>query len=392
MTKIDHMLMIGSTGTNVGKTELACAILRRLGAHNDIAAVKVTAIDKKDGQCPRGGDGCGACSSLQGDFCITEETNGHSDKDTSRLLAAGASRVYWLRALKTHLDAAASALVETLGANTTCICESNSLRGVIDPGLFFLARRKSTTAWKQSAQEVQKYADRIVTAREGSFDLDLDRIVLAGGKWKLREKAAAIILAGGNSRRMGADKSMLPLGGQPLIAAICEQLRDSFDQVLVSANDADKFGFLGLQIVPDRVCGQGPLMAIASALEASRHELNFVVACDIPHVEIRYVRRMLSQAAESGADIVVPITRESRYEPLFAVYRKSALKAINRVLSAGGRKIADAFDLCKVQCIELDTDLANLNTMADYESFRDDLASLTGAPGQGAIIGQRHGS
>ncbi len=373
MIKIDGMLMIGSAGANVGKTELACALLRRLSGHHDIAAIKATTISDRDGQCPRGGEGCGVCSSLQGNFCITRETNRDSDKDTSRLLSAGASRVYWLRALKTHLEEGASALIETLGADTTCICESNSLRRVIEPGLFLLARRQSSMPWKESAQQVQMYADRIVTAHDGTFDLDLDRIELVGGKWKLRERAAAIVLAGGGSRRMGTDKSMLPVGGRPLIEGICRQLRDSFDQVLISANDADKLAFLGLAIIPDRVPGQGPLMGIASALEASVHELNFVVACDIPHVELRYVRRMLAEATTTGADILVPITGEQRYEPLFAVYRKSALDAINTVLSSGGHKIADAFALCKVKCIELDTDLVNLNTMAEYENFRSGL-------------------
>ena len=377
MIKIDRMLMIGSAGTNVGKTELACALLRRFSVQRDIAAIKVTAIGDKDGQCPRGGEGCGVCSSLEGNFSISQETDRHSDKDTSRLLSAGASRVYWLRVLKTHLEEGAAALVETLGAHTTCICESNSLRRVVEPGLFLLARRQNSKPWKESAQQVQRYADRIATARETTFDLDLNRIELVGGKWKLREKAAAIILAGGDSRRMGTDKSMLPVSGQPLIAGICEQLRECFDQVLVSANDADKLAFLDLEIIPDRVPGQGPLMGIASTLEASAHELNFVLACDIPHVELRYVRRMLSEAAETRADIVVPITGERQYEPLFAVYRKSALEAINKVLSSGGRKITDAFALCEVTCVELDTDLVNLNTMAEYEKFRKGLGRQT---------------
>ncbi len=377
MIKIDRMLMIGSSGANVGKTKLACELLARLSGRHDIAAIKVTTISDKDGQCPRGGKGCGVCSSLQGDFCITEETNRNSDKDTSRLLSAGASRVYWLRVLMTHLEEGASALIETLGADTVCICESNSLRRVIEPGLFLLARRRNQSLWKESAQQVRRYADRIVTARDGTVDLDLDRIELVAGKWRLRENAAAIILAGGGSQRMETDKRMLPVGGMPMITGICEQLRDSFDEVLVSANDADRLAFLGLPIIPDRVPGQGPLMGIASSLEASSHELNFVVACDIPHVEIRYVRRMLSQATEAGADIVVPITGEQRYEPLFAVYRKSALEAVNKVLSSGGRKIADTFALCKVKCVELDVDLVNLNTMAEYEDFRSDIASQT---------------
>jgi molybdopterin-guanine dinucleotide biosynthesis protein A len=79
---------------------------------------------------------------------------------------------------------------------------------------------------------------------------------------------------------------------------------------------------------------------------------------------------MLSQAAGSNADIVLPVSADGKCEPLFAVYRKSALRAIDRVLSSGGRKISDIFSLCTVKHAELEASLANLNTMADYEDFQ----------------------
>ena len=157
-----------------------------------------------------------------------------------------------------------------------------------------------------------------------------------------------------------------------MIETICAQLRDSFDQILISANEVDKFAFLGFEVILDKVPEQGPLMGIASALEASVNELNFVVACDIPKINMACINRMLTEAIESQADIVVPTTGEEKYEPLFAIYRKSVLEAINKALSSGKRKITDVFTLCTVKHIELDdTDwLVNLNTMADYEEFQ----------------------
>ena len=370
MIQADGMLMIGSTGTNVGKTELACALLRKFGSSHDIVGIKVTTIENKDGQCPRGGQGCGVCSSLQGDFCITQETDKSSDKDTGRLLSAGASRVFWLRSLKSSLQEASIALLDVIGSDAVSICESNSLRHVVQPGLFLMAKRASQQVWKRSAREVKTYADRIVISDAGAFSLDLDQIAIVNRKWTLREKVTAIIMAGGDSRRMGTDKSMLAVNGRPLIQRICEQLRDSFSQVLISANDAGKFAFLGLAVVPDRVPGQGPLMGIASSLNASDNELNFVVACDIPQIELRLVRRMISEAAESGADIVLPVGSDGKHEPLFAIYRKSALEVIDKVLSSGGRKISDVFPLCTVKYIEMEGSLINLNTAAEYERFQ----------------------
>ncbi len=372
MFKLDGMLMIGSAGSNVGKTELACTLLRKFSKTSDIIGIKITTIKDKDGQCPRGGEGCGVCSSLEGVYCITEEFNSTSDKDTARLLSAGASRAFWLRVLKKHLLEGTTALLDIIGPNAVSICESNSLRQVVEPGIFLMARNRNLKVWKSSARQVKKYADRIVISDGSNFDFDLDRIKLIDGKWIIRTQATAIIMAGGGSNRMGTDKSMLPIKGQSMIEAICEQLRGLFDQILISANEVDKFAFLGFEVIPDKVPEQGPLMGIASALEVSANKLNFVVACDIPKINLACVNRMLTEAIESGADIVVPTTGEEKYEPLFAIYRKSALEAINKTLSSGKRKITEVFTLCKVKHIELDnTDwLVNLNTMADYEEFQ----------------------
>ena len=370
MIKLDGMLMIGSAGSNVGKTELACVLLGKFGNNHDIVGIKVTTIKDKGGQCPRGGEGCGVCSSLEGNFCITEETNRTSGKDTSRLLAASAGRVFWIRVLKEHLVEGTTALLDVIGPEAISICESNSLRQIVEPGLFLMARRNDSDAWKSSALDVRKYADRIVVSDGSSFDLAPDRIKLADGKWTLMEKATAIIMAGGGSTRMGTDKSMLPIEGRPIIEKTCRRLAACFEQVIISANNADKFAFLGFEVVPDRVPEQGPLMGIASALEASANEINFVVACDIPNIEPGNIRRILSEAAGSDADIIVPTNGNGRHEPLFAVHRKSALQAINKVLSSGGRKISDVFDLCKVKNIDLGASLVNLNTMAEYEEYR----------------------
>jgi len=176
-------------------------------------------------------------------------------------------------------------------------------------------------------------------------------------------------MAGGDSSRMGTDKSMLPINGRPMVEHIFEQLRGTFSQILISADEVGKYDFLGVEIVPDKISGQGPLMGIASALEASANELNFVVACDIPDIDLSCVRRMLREA--DGVDAVISTTGKEKYEPLFAVYRKSALEAINDVLSSMERKISDIFARCRVKYIKLGAEqLTNLNTMDEYEKFK----------------------
>ena len=111
-------------------------------------------------------------------------------------------------------------------------------------------------------------------------------------------------------------------------------------------------------------------MGIASALDFSTNEINFVVACDIPYINLSFVRKMLAEAID--VDMVIPVGSDGKYEPLFAVYCKSALAAINDVLASGRRKISDVFSRCRVKYIELgDADwLMNINTMAEYRKYR----------------------
>ena len=372
MIKLDGMLMIGSAGANVGKTKLACALIKKFAKTSDITGVKVTTIKEKDGQCPRGGEGCGVCSSLEGDFSISQETNTNSKKDTARLLAAGAKQVYWLRVMKTNLKDGMNALLDIIGPDTISICESNSLRHVVEPGIFLIVRAGNSNSWKNSAKDVKEYADKIIVSDTDGFDFDLNRIKLSDNKWALTENATAIIMAGGASSRMGVDKSMLQIKDRPIIEHIRDQLRGTFEQILISTNEIEKYSFLGCDCVLDRIPGQGPLMGIACAIEKSENEHNFVVACDIPHIDIRFVRKMLAEAGK--ADMVIPTKENGRHEPLFAIYNKSALKGINQALSSGKRKISDAFAQCNVRYINLGTkQLTNLNTSQEYEEFRRQL-------------------
>lgn len=181
-----RMLLTGSAGRNSGKTVFACDVLRRFASEEDIVAAKVTTIQERGGACPRGGDGCGVCSSLETDYCITEETAKDGPKDTQRLLAAGAKRVYWLRVLKEHLEQGARALLETIGDDHLTICESNSLRAVVEPGLFLLFRRRQSNEFKASAKAVRRWADRVVVFDGNRFDVDPGAICLVDGHWMMR--------------------------------------------------------------------------------------------------------------------------------------------------------------------------------------------------------------
>jgi len=364
------MLMIGSAGRNVGKTELATMLLRKYGTSQPIVALKVTAVDRNDGLCPRGGKGCGVCSSLSQNYLISEETGDCPGKDTTRLREAGASRVLWLRSLRTHLDEAFSILQSHIG-NAVSICESTSLRRCVQPDLFLLAKHADAPTMKPSARALLAFADRMLVSNGTAFDFDVGRICLHHGRWGIKERATAIILAGGRSARMGTEKALLPVLGKTLIQHVADQLIPNFDEVLVSANDPDRFAFLGLPVVLDSQPDQGPLRGIASGLAAARNDTCFVVACDIPDIDMPLVRRMLAQI--EGCSGVVPSLGNGLFEPLFAVYSRDVSSVACRILDTGERRIAALFSDLQFRFPDLSSHpsrtLANLNRIEDYESY-----------------------
>jgi len=361
--------MVGAIGRGIGKTKFVCSLIRRFGSQCNIIGIKVTAVEKADGSCPRGGSGCGVCSSLQGHYYITEELDKHTNKDTCRMLTAGASRVFWLRVLKKHLEEGINALLDIIGDDAVSVCESNSLRRVVEPGLFIVIKSCGAKNSKVSAKDVIRYADRIVCFDGSEFDIDIDDIGLIGNKWTCRMQATAIIMAGGDSVRMGQDKAVLSIAGRPMIKHIADQLRPYFNQILISSSDTSKYSFLGLEVIPDKVKGHGPLGGIASALNASANELNFVVACDIPQVDTVLMKTMLREGRDF--DAVVPKIGRSNYEPLFAVYKKDVLAAVDAALLSGNNRIIDALAGCKVKYMDIADagQLKNINTMDDYREF-----------------------
>jgi molybdopterin-guanine dinucleotide biosynthesis protein A len=179
----------------------------------------------------------------------------------------------------------------------------------------------------------------------------------------------AIIMAGGKSRRMGRDKSMLPIDGVPAIKHVLDQLKPYFDEILISSNNPAEHSFDDVKVVADEVKGAGPLVGIVSALRVSRNDINFVVACDIPEVDIAVVRRMISEI--DGFDAAIPQTGPSQYEPLFAVYKKSILAEADKAIASQRYRVMDPLENCKVKYVDLGDNLQfrNLNTMDDYRKF-----------------------
>ncbi|MCP4151629.1 MAG: molybdenum cofactor guanylyltransferase [bacterium] len=193
----------------------------------------------------------------------------------------------------------------------------------------------------------------------------------------------AIVLVGGKSRRMGDDKSMLPgpAGGPgTILEGILQQLEDYFDEIIISTSEPGRHQLPNYRTVVDENPGQGPLMGILAGLRASVNAVNFVVACDIPEINGPYLERLLALATDY--DIVVPVSGEEKYEPLFAVYNKRVIPVVEETLAAGSRKIIVIYDKCKTKYIKMEPNqwYKNLNTPGEYSDYMTKVAKVKQLP------------
>lgn len=367
------MLLIGAAGRKTGKTTLACSLIKKFKTTHQVIALKVTVIRERDGACPRGNEGCGVCTSLENKFDITEETRTDTKKDTARLLEAGAKRVFWLRVMREHLQEGTQALLKLVDRNALLICESNSLRHVVEPGLFWIIQNQDFKTIKSSAKEVMEFADEIILTDGTRFEINWNDVTWIHNRWSMAKPVTAVILAGGKSTRMGSDKSLLihPQSGKPLIQNLFERIRPYFKEMIISSNHGQPYHFLDAKIVSDPEKNQGPMMGIISAMEISSHDLNMVFACDIPHIDISFMLRILR--CSRNKDGAVPVTTNQKYEPLFAVYHKRILTTLHQAYFAGERGIQKVYPQLNMAYIPLDDPLwlKNINTREEYDQLRE---------------------
>ena len=158
----------------------------------------------------------------------------------------------------------------------------------------------------------------------------------------------AIILSGGNNRRMLRDKAFLQIGQKTIIEREIEILSTLFSRIIVVTNAPENHAHLAAELVPDLIPGKGPLGGIYSGLISSKDEYSFVVGCDVPFLNAGLISYMIE--ARNGYDAVVP-KLSGFVEPLHAVYSRHCLMPIKRQLNRNELKIQSFFHEAKVRYI-----------------------------------------
>jgi len=163
-----------------------------------------------------------------------------------------------------------------------------------------------------------------------------------------------VIQAGGESRRMGQDKALLPFLSQTLIERVVERVRPLADELLVTTNQPEAYGFLGLRLVPDLFPGRGALGGVYTALKSAAHPLVAIVACDMPFANPGLFAAERDLLLSSEADITIPFSGEG-LEPFHAVYRReTCLPASEAALKAGNWRVDSWFGKVKVRILQPD--------------------------------------
>jgi molybdopterin-guanine dinucleotide biosynthesis protein A len=113
------------------------------------------------------------------------------------------------------------------------------------------------------------------------------------------EQTAAVILAGGQGRRMGgADKGLVAYQGRPLIEWVLDALAPQVGDILISANrNLDAYAAYGHRVLPDTLPDfPGPLAGVLAALDVVTADWLLVVPCDTPHLPADLALRLLGAA------------------------------------------------------------------------------------------------
>lgn len=193
---------------------------------------------------------------------------------------------------------------------------------------------------------------------------------------------AAVILCGGASRRMGASKAWLPIGGEAMLARVVRLVGEAAEPVVVAAAAGQDVPPLPptVRLVRDEQPDLGPLEGLVTGLAALRVRADavFLSACDTPYVRPEFIRTLASLLGDSAA--CVPRIDGELY-PVSAVYRLDVEAEARRLLAGGVRAVrlllrrVATREVTAEELHDVDPSLEslrNINTPDDYEQALHD--------------------
>lgn len=185
-------------------------------------------------------------------------------------------------------------------------------------------------------------------------------------------------MAGGDSKRLGIPKFSLELGSVTLVERVVAGLSPFFNRITVVTDRPEMFPPLPVLFVRDLLTGhaKNPLRGIHAGLCACGLPYQFVIACDMPFVNLQLIRYMDQFA--SRYDVVVPRV-ESYYQPLHAFYSRGCIEPIRELVAQSGGKVTSFYRSVAVRHVESEEinrydpagrSFFNINNRTDYEEAK----------------------
>ncbi len=190
-----------------------------------------------------------------------------------------------------------------------------------------------------------------------------------------KEDITAIILAGGQGRRLGGiDKGLLELNQRPLIEYVIDSITPQVASLAISANrNQDKYSGYGVDVIADlKNDYQGPLSGMASVMKSVRTSHVLAVPCDMPAIPADLVGRMTAVLNNSGCNIAV-VHDGRRIQNALVLMATELHKEINTFLASGGRAVIDwlaIHDIAVADFIGSEELFDSINTQDDVDRFQ----------------------
>ena len=148
----------------------------------------------------------------------------------------------------------------------------------------------------------------------------------------------AIILAGGKSSRMGFDKQFLQIDNRRIMDDLIHNLEQEFDEIIIVTNKPKEYSNYKHKIVKDIIVGKGPLSGIHVGLKGSSSDYAFVVACDMPNINLDYIEHMKQSMEDKKIDGCVTYLG-NLIEPFHGFYSKEIIGGIENHLENNMRSV-----------------------------------------------------
>ncbi|MBU0650949.1 molybdenum cofactor guanylyltransferase [bacterium] len=178
----------------------------------------------------------------------------------------------------------------------------------------------------------------------------------------MQKFGTAVILAGGQSRRMGFDKQFLEINKIRLLDVLLNVLGKEFEDIIIVTNKPQEYNLNNIRVFEDDIKNKGPLSGIYTGLKESKSEYVYFMACDMPVISLDYIRYLKQRLNSVEFDVCIS-KRDELIEPFAGFYSRKIMALVKDSILQDKLSIHNL--LSGLNCVYIEP--------GDYERFGADL-------------------